>query len=225
MWWRSRPVLLAAGAVAAFLYANFLLDALLSPDHDWLMVVSRLEVPGEENATLLRVTDVICSAVVILLIVPALWTAPRATSRHRIAGALTIAFAVGGILAAIVPLPCVAGVPCDSPAQHLQTLWHDIFSVASASTLFLGAGFVSLETRHDGPVWLHRFALFTFWIGGIVGTTLFLSFGWADSSSWQTGLTQRLQLICMSIWIYCLAVVAEQAWNDERPRGAGRRAG
>ena len=201
---------MAVGAVAAFLYSNFLLDAIFSPDHDWLAVVSDLEVPGEPTATLLRVTDVVCAVLTVSLL-PWVWRALPADGWRRPAVWLTVVFAAGGILAALVPLPCAAPEVCTSAADEMQRWWHDGFSVVSATALFLGAGCVALDTRRHGPAWMHRAARLTFWVGGVVGTIVFLALGTWDPDAWQTGLAQRLQIGVMSGWIFCLALYAATA--------------
>lgn len=67
-WDRGSLALLACGAVAALLYANFLLDW----DSDGLVgtddIVSQLEAEGQPHAMLLRTTDVVCAALVVALL-------------------------------------------------------------------------------------------------------------------------------------------------------------
>ena len=202
---RSGWRLITIGAVAAFLYSNFLLDVIFSPTHDWFAVVSELEVPGQPTATLLRVTDVVC-AVLTLILLPSVRRALPSAGWRWTAVVMTALFAVGGILAAVVPLPCTSTEICVSASEDLERVLHDAFSVLSASTLFLGAGAVAIDTRHQGRRWVRVTALISFWIGGVLGTVLFLYFGWKDSTSWQTGIAQRFQIAMMSLWILALAI-------------------
>lgn len=200
------------GAVAALLYSNFLLDALFSPDHDWLAVVSELEVPGQPTATLLRTTDVLCSLLTLLL-VPHVRAALSPGPWRAVVTWSIVAFAVGGILAAAVPLPCAASEVCSGGSAELQRSLHDGASIVSALALFVSAGAIAVQTSHDGPVRLHRLASATFWVGGVLGSIAFLFFGLQDAASWQTGLSQRFQIVVMSAWILCLGLVAAQVWR------------
>lgn len=77
-----------------------------------------------------------------------------------------------------------------------------------ATALFVGAMAVALACRHAGPRWMHRAALITFWVGGVVGTIAFACFGATDPPTWQTGIAQRFQTAMTSGWIICLAVFA-----------------
>ena len=203
-------VLLVVGTVAAFLYSNFLLDAVFSPDHDWLAVVSDLEVPGEPTATLLRVTDVVCAVLTVSLL-PWVWQALPGRRVAPPSGVADRGVRSGSVLAALVPLPCAAPEVCTGAADEMQRWWHDGFSVVSATALFLGAGCVALDTRRHGPAWMHRAAQLTFWVGGVVGTVVFIALGTWDPDAWQTGLAQRLQILAMSGWIFCLALYAATA--------------
>ncbi|KAA1423890.1 DUF998 domain-containing protein [Mumia zhuanghuii] len=206
--WRG-VLLVATGVVAGFLYSNFLLDVMVSQDHDWFAVVSELEVPGSPTAGLLRVTDVVC-AVLVLALLP--WVrAALPASRWRTAGLwLTAVFALGGIVAAIVPLPCRTDEVCTTAADQWQRWVHDGSSIVSAAALFLGAVAVALAAD-ERQRWVRRAGWLTFWIGGVVGILLFGGFAAIDSSSWQSGIAQRFQIAAMSIWIVCLGVLAASA--------------
>lgn len=193
------------GVLAGVLYSNFLLDALLSRRHDWFAVVSELEMPGYPTATLLRTTDVVCSLLVIGLAL-VLGTGRRVRGGERLAAAAMVVFALGGIVAALVPLPCRPGTACPAPRQVLQDGVHDTASLVSQVAIFVSAGAIALALRKDGPRWLVWHGHATFWVGGLVGTVLLVTLDQTHPGSWQAGLVQRLQLAWMSTWIYGFAV-------------------
>jgi hypothetical protein len=68
----SRPstgsIALWVSLVAAFLYANFLIDWALRGFDGMGEIVSDLAAPGQPNATLLRITDVVCALLVVSLL-------------------------------------------------------------------------------------------------------------------------------------------------------------
>lgn len=202
-WKRPGPIL-TLGTITAFLYSNFLLAIPFSPPHDWLLVVSALEVPGHPAATLLRVTDVVCAILAIMLTVVS-WAVLPSTLLLRATWCLVVVFAIGGTVAAFVPLPCASPQVCTSSHERLQDLVHDVSSIISAGALFLSAGLAALYAKRKGPDWIHRAGLIIFWVGGVVGTILFTMLGSYDSSSWPSGLAQRFQLVTMSIWLMCIA--------------------
>ena len=204
--WRA-PVLLADGILAAVFYSNFLLDAVLPSDHDWSAVVSELEVPGAQTATWLRTTDVLCG-VLVLLLLPHVSAGLPVGRWRRWAIWATAIFAVAGAAAGIVPLPCAGPEVCTSTRDDLQRWVHDGLSNVSQAAIFVGAMAVALACRHPGPRWMHRAALITFWVGGVIGTIAFAYFGATDPPTWQTGIAQRFQIAMTSGWIICLAVFA-----------------
>ena len=109
---------------------------------------------------------------------------------------------------------------CTSTADEIRRWTHDGLSIISQTVVFLGAAAVGLDTRQHGPVWLHRAAWITFWVGGVLGTLVFGYYGATDSSSWQTGIAQRFQIGMTSAWIICLAVFA--ARHEVRDRAQRR---
>ena len=199
--------LVLTGVVAALFYSNFLLDVAFSSDHDWFAVVSELEVPGAQTATLLRTTDVLCGLLVLALL-PSVWAALPVGGWRRWAVSMTAVFAITGAVAGIIRLPCADGVSCSTTLDEIQRWTHDSLSIISQTTVFLGALAVGLDTRDRGPRWIHRAAWITFWVGGVLGTLVFAYYGTTDSSSWQTGIAQRFQIGMTSAWIICLAVLA-----------------
>ena len=204
--WRAITLVLV-GVVAALFYSNFLLDVVFSSDHDWFAVVSELEVPGAQTATLLRTTDVLCG-VLVLALLPYVWAALPVGGWRTWAVSMTAIFAVTCAAAGIVSLPCADEMSCLTTADDIQRWTHDVLSIISQTAVFLGAFAVGLDTRHRGPQWLHRAAWITFWVGGVLGTLVFGYYGATDSDSWQTGIAQRVQIGITSAWIICLAVLA-----------------
>ena len=147
--------LVTIGVVAAFLYSNFLIDWVLSDFTGMGQIVSYLEAPGEPNAMLLRVTDVVCAVLVVTLLP---WV--RAGLRPGVWRELvvwgTVVFALGAAIAAFVPAPCGPGVLCDGAGQQLQTNIHDGSSIASDTALYAGVAAAWFATRPTGPRWFHR---------------------------------------------------------------------
>lgn len=218
----ERILLVGIGVVAGFLYSNFLFDAIFSQNHDWFTVVSDLATSGTPMADLIRITDVICG-VLVLVLLPGIRAALPPGRWRRAALWLTAVFAVGSIVAAVVPLPCDTDAVCKSTVDELQRLVHDGASVVSAAALFLGAVAVALAVA-DRRHWVRRAAWLTFWIGGIVGILLFGGFALLDPSSWESGVAQRFQIVAMSVWIVCLAVLAATDGLANR-RAVARREG
>ena len=210
--------LVLTGSVAALFYSNFLLDVAFSTDHNWFAVVSELEVPGAQTATLLRTTDVLCG-VLVLALLPFVWAALPAGGWRKWAVSMTAIFAVTGAAAGVISLPCANEVPCSTNGDEIQRWIHDGLSIISQTAVFLGALAVGLDTRHHGPRWVHRAAWITFWVGGVLGTIAFAYYGTTDSSSWQTGIAQRFQIGITSAWLVCLAVLAARHRDGARVQG------
>jgi len=199
--------LVTIGVVAAFLYANFLIDWVLSDFTGMGQIVSYLEAPGEPNAMLLRVTDVICAVLVVTLLP---WV--RAGLRPGVWRELvvwgTVVFALGAAIAAFVPAPCGPGVTCDGAGQQLQTTIHDGSSIASDTALYAGVAAAWFATRATGPRWFHRSAWWVFWLGGVVSSILFELFNTTADPGWAVGVSQRVHILFISVWIVCLGVFA-----------------
>jgi len=208
-----RPALLIApaviGAIAALLYGNFLLDWVLRGFHGMGAVVSSLEAPGASNSDLLRVTDVICAGLVACLLPQVRARLPRGTWREIFVGA-TFVFAIGAALAAVVVTPCLPGVSCVGPGQRLATDAHDYLSVVSDTALYAGAAAVWFSTRTAGPVWFRRAAWWAFWLAGVVSTIVFGYFHQTADPTWAIGLSQRVHIVGISAWIFCLGLLAAQ---------------
>jgi len=199
--------LVTIGVVAAFLYSNFLIDWVLSDFTGMGQIVSYLEAPGEPNAMLLRVTDVVCAVFVVTLLP---WV--RAGLRPGVWRELvvwgTVVFALGAAIAAFVPAPCGPGVLCDGAGQQLQTNIHDGSSIASDTALYAGVAAAWFATRPTGPRWFHRVAWWVFWLGGVVASILFEFFNVTGDPSWAVGVSQRVHILFISVWIVCLGVFA-----------------
>jgi hypothetical protein len=212
---RLPVALVLVGVVAALFYSNFLFHVLYSKTGDWFVVVSELEVPGEQGATLLRTTDVLCGLLVLVLL-PYVWTALVVDGWRVWAVTMMAVFAVAGALAGIIRLPCGADVVCTSTADEVQRWLHDGLSIASQAAAFVAAAAVGLDIRKHGPRWLHWAAWLTFWVGGVAASVVFGWFAALDADSWQTGLAQRLQIGVTSAWLICLGVLAATAASRSR---------
>lgn len=202
-----RPSLLLAGCVAAVLYSNFVIDWVLRGFEGMDQIVSKLEAPGQPNATLLRVTDIVCALLVVTLL-PRVRSLVQPGRWREVAVWATVTFAIGAALAAVVPSPCGPGQTCDSPSQDLQAWAHDAASIVSDTALFVGMAAMWFATRESGPSWLRRLAFWNFILGGIVVTALLGWFSETGDPSWAAGASQRVHIVFMSAWIVCLGVVA-----------------
>lgn len=205
--WRAWAIVII-GAIGAFLYSNFILDYILPGSDSVFEVISELETAGNPNADVLRTTDVI-GGILMLVPLPYLWAAlPKDASRT--VGVVSMAiFAIGSAISGIVALPCGGQTKgCDSSGEQLQRWIHDGASTLSQTALFVGAVVIAIGIRHVGPRWFQQWGWITFWVGGVIGTVLF---GWAaavDSDSWQTGASQRFQVLMSSVWVVCYSIYA-----------------
>jgi hypothetical protein len=214
----KRVLLVCTGVAAALLYANFLLDWVLRGFEGMGEIVSLLEAPGQPNATVLRVTDVVCAVLVVALLPWVRRRLPPGPWREVVV-ASTVVFALGAVVAAIVATPCGPGAACDGPGQQLRIDIHDGSSIVSDTALYVGVAAAWLATRRPGPRWFNRTAWWLFWIGGIVSTIVFEWFSSTGNPPWAVGASQRLHIVCISLWILTLAVLAA----DVLPHGrAGR---
>lgn len=190
-------------AAAAFLYSNFLLDWVLRGFHGMTEVVSTLASPGEPNATLLRVTDVIC-AVLVLALLPWLRRAlPRGWWREVVVLG-TALFALGAIAAAVVPEPCGTSAVCTASDDALDTAVHGFVSVVSDTALFVGAAAAWWGLRRTGPAWVRTTAAWAVVLGGGISTIVFVWFNGAADQAWVAGISQRVHILTISAWIWCL---------------------
>lgn len=212
---RTRSVvLIATGIVAAFLYSNFLLDWALRGFGSMGQVVSFLEAPGQKDAGLLRVTDVICALLVVALL-PAYRSALPAGRWSELAVWSIVVFALGATMAAIVSEPCAEGLVCESASDQLSSSVHDLASLVSDSALYVGVAAAWWTTRHTGPAWFRRSAWWGWWIGGVGTSLLFGYFNATRDPLWAVGATQRLHIVVISLWIVAMAVLA--ARDDLHP--------
>nr|WP_275940790.1 DUF998 domain-containing protein [Nocardioides zeae] len=195
------------------LYANFLLAWSNGPRGTWLDVVSDLEAVGEPDAYLLRITDLVC-VVLVLALLPAARSRLRPGWAREASTWLTVLFCAGAALAAVVPKPGDGPGASTAPGPGPSTLVHDSASILSDSALFLGvaAAWVALDPR----AWprLRRVAVVVL-LGGGIGASL--AFAWFDRTGepwWAAGVTQRIHIVSISVWMVALGVLA-----------AGRRTG
>ncbi|MGE0027856.1 MAG: DUF998 domain-containing protein [Thermoleophilia bacterium] len=196
-----------AGVLAAVAYAGFLFDLFDDAGGLDLSVVSSLETSGEPEAGLLRTLDVV-SGLLTLALVPFLAAAlPPGRWRAVTAWSLVV-FAAGGILAALVPLPCADGTPgCPAGAgERAQAAVHDAATVVSTLAVLLSAAAVVMALRRTGPAWMTWAALLVVAVGVTTGVAYVI----ADLASADdaVGIAQRLQILCVSAWLVCIGVHA-----------------
>ncbi|ROS31090.1 DUF998 domain-containing protein [Cellulomonas sp. PhB150] len=213
---RLHPLPLVVGIVAALLYCNFLIDWVLRGFEGMGEIVSELESPGEPNAMLLRVTDVVCAVLVVVLVVWARALLPRGAWREVFTWS-TVLFAIGAALAAIVPEPCGPGVPCDAPHQVLQRDVHGYASVASDTALFLGVFAVIVVTWRVGPAWLRRVGWVVLVLGGLVSSLAFGYYHRYPDPDWAVGASQRIHIAFIAAWIFCLGLFSARAEPPSAP--------
>lgn len=207
---------LLVGSAAALLYSNFLLDWVLRGFSGMGDMVSALEAPDEPNAALLRVTDVICAVLVVCLLpavrrrlTPGVWREAFVVA--------TVVFALGASFAAFVASPCGPGAVCDVPGAARATLLHDTGSIVSDTALFVGAAMVGIATRRTGPVWFRRVAWYVVVLGGVVASAVFGWFNRTGDPAWAVGVSQRVHIVSMSVWIFCLGLFAAHRLAAGRP--------
>ena len=196
------------------MYSSFILDWLLRGFEGMDEIVSELQAPGEPNAALLRVLDCVAAVLVVLLAVWAREVMPRGVWREVFAWA-TVVFAVGVVVAAVVTEPCGPGLVCDAPSQVTQKAIHGWASTASDTALFVGVLAAIVSTRRTGPGWFRRAAWVVLVVGGLVSSALFAWFAHTDDPAWAAALTQRVHILCISTWIFCLGLVAATADRRE----------
>ena len=204
---RYRRSLIPVGCVAAFLYANFLLDWVLRGFDGMDVVVSQLAAPGQPYATLLRVTDVL-TAVLVVYLLPGVRRALPPGGWREVTIWATVLFAAGAVLAAVVASPCGPGEVCDG--RLLQAAVHDGSSIVSDTGLFAAVAAAWFATRRAGPVWFRRAALWVFWLGGIAASAAFGIVNHLQRPLWAVGATQRIHILWISAWIVCLAIHAKE---------------
>jgi hypothetical protein len=210
--------------VAAVTYSGFLVYiAFPARGLDGLTtVVSDLEAEGAPHGELLRALDAV-SAVLTLVLVPYLWWALPAGAWRRVAVWSTAAFAIAGLPAGLIPLPCAERTPsCPAgTADEVQALAHDALSIVSTTALIVGAGATALAVRRRGPRWLA-------WAGWLtvavqIGTGLVYAAGDLADADALSGAVQRLEILGISAWIVCLGVyvASRRAGGDRRLAGPG----
>lgn len=208
------PIALWVSIVAAFLYANFFIDWALRGFDGMGEIVSDLAAPGQPNATLLRITDVVCALLVVSLLPLVRASLPSAVWREILVWG-TVLFATGAVVAAFVPTPCGPGASCTG---SLQTAVHDVSSIVSDTALYASVAAAWFATRRSGPVWFHRSAWWVFWLGGVVASLLFEYFNITRDPPWAVGASQRLHILTISVWIVCLGVLAARGGDGCRAR-------
>lgn len=211
---RAAPIVV--GVCAALLYSNFLLDWVLRGFTGMGEVVSLLEAPGQPNATLLRVTDVICAVLVVSLLPAVRRRLPSGVWREVFVGG-TLVFALGAALAAVVATSCGSGIPCDGSGEELAKGVHEASSIVSDTALYVGAAAAWLSVRVLGPAWFKRVAWWFVWIGGLASTLVFAWFHSTEDPAWAVGASQRVHIACISGWILCLGLLAAHPPRTDGP--------
>ena len=207
---RARPALVVVGLVAAFLYSSFIIDWVLRGFSGMGEIVSELAAPGEPNATLLRICDVVCAVLVVSMLPWVRRRLPPGGWRELCVWAMVV-FAVGATVAAVVATPCGPGAICDSPSQQLQAGVHDASSIVSDTAFYVSVAAAWLATRQTGPRWFRRIAWWDFWLGGVVASLVFEYFNVTQDPEWAAGVVQRIHIVAISIWIATLGVYAGRA--------------
>jgi len=207
---------LVLGVLAAVLYSNFLIDWVLRGFEGMGEVVSELESPGEPNSALLRVTDVVCAVLVVALLPWVRRVLPPGLWRELFVWS-TVLFAVGAAAAAIVPEPCGPGIACDAPHQVIESAVHGYASVVSDVALFVGMFAVLIGTRRVGPRWFRMTAWWLLWIGGVISSLLFGYYHEHPDPWWAVGASQRVHILSISVWIFCLGLLASRGSPTHQP--------
>jgi len=203
---------LVVGLSGGFLYSNFLIAWALQGFENTDVVVSRLEVPGQPDSTLLRATDIL-SALLVLALLPSV---PRALPRsrlRRVALRAAWVFGVGALVAAGIALPCAPGVDCSTPGDVAQTAVHNVATTLSDVAAFVSIGATWCLARRTGPHWLTRTTWWLFWIGGVVAVPV-LAYAALNDHDWVLGVAQRVHIACIGVWICCLGLLASRPRPD-----------
>jgi|GEM_PF-1681993 len=223
---RTGPLLvvpLLVGSCAALLYSNFILDWVLRGFSGMGEVVSELEAPGQQNATLLRVTDVVCAVLVVCLLPGVRRRLPRGAWREVVVVGTTV-FALGAALAAVVTTCGPGDAACGGDGQQLADMVHEGSSIVSDTALYVGAAAVWLSLRHREPRWFRRAAAWFVLLGGVGSTLVFAYFHQTQDPVWAVGVSQRVHILAISAWILCLGIFAASPVDeppDPSPTGAG----
>lgn len=200
------------GGVAAVLYANFVLAWSGGPRATWLDVISSLEAPGQPDAVLLRVTDVVCAALVLALL-PGARRGLRPGPARTVTVVLVAAFALFSTWAAVVPPPCGPGASCDGAVQSQV---HDAVSLLADTALFASVATAWLALDPRATRWARRAAAAVLLGGGLAATVAFAWFDRTGEPWWAAGVAQRVHVIFISLWLVVLAAIGV----DPRPCGA-----
>jgi hypothetical protein len=194
--------------VAAVAYSGFLVYLAFPADgYGPTAVVSDLEAEGAPHGALLRILDAASGALTLILVSYLWWALPRGLWR-RVAVWSTLVFAVVGIPAGLVALPCDEDAPgCSvSTSDQIQGMAHDVASIVSTTALIAAAGATALAVRREGPRWLGWAGWGTVTIQ--VATGLVFGAGSLADRETLVGVAQRVEIVGISAWIICLGVYA-----------------
>jgi hypothetical protein len=205
--------------VAAVAYSGFLVYLAFPADgYGPTAVVSDLEAEGAPHGALLRILDAASGALTLILVPYLWWALPRGLWR-RVAVWSTLVFAVVGIPAGLVALPCDEDAPtcAQSTSDQIQGMAHDVASIVSTTALIAAAGATALAVRREGPRWLEWAGWGTVTIQVATG----LIFGAGSLADWETlaGVAQRVEIVGISAWMVCLGVYAATHGTPATRRG------
>jgi hypothetical protein len=214
-------MLIAVGVAAAVAYSGFILAAVNPGDPDLTTVVSSLEAGDGSLARTLRALDVAAGVLTLVLVPFVHWALPRGPWR-RVAVWSFATFAVAGIPAGLIALPCAEGdAGCAAGGgDDVQTLLHDGLSIVSTCALIASAAATALAVRREGPRWLARAGWVTAAVQVVTGGLL--GVGELTGPEALGGISQRLEILGISAWIVCLSVSAATDGVRNAPRRRGR---
>ncbi|MCL3819201.1 DUF998 domain-containing protein [Aeromicrobium wangtongii] len=216
---RRGAILILVSVLAGAAYSSFVLDWVLRGFEGMSEVVSQLAAPGAPHATLSRMMDLLCAALVLVLL-PYVGAAMPPRPMRTVVLISTLVFAVGAAAAAVVTAPCSEGTACDSAADRSQSVLHNALSTASDVGLYIGMAAAWAATRRSGPGWFHRCAWWLFWGSGLVAGALMGLSVVADWPEWALATSQRLHIAGMSAWLVCLGMFAS-VQPDRASRAGG----
>ena len=199
-------MLVVIGVVAAVAYSGFLVYLAFPADgYGPTAIVSDLEAEGAPHGAVLRILDAASGALTLILVPYLWWALPRGLWRP-VAVWSTLVFAVFGIPAGLVALPCDEDAPAcaQSTADQIQGTAHDVVSIVSTTALIAAAGATALAVRREGPRWLECAGCVTVTIQVATG----LIFGAGYLADWDAlvGVAQRVEIVGISAWIICLGI-------------------
>ena len=218
----ARPIAwpFACGVVAAVLQLGFVLELVLPGEPSALSSqISELSAPGQAGAWLFRAFDV-ASGLLVLAIVPG-W--------HRVSRTVGVSLAIWGLglaLAAVFSASCSdslhvgclgSGLP--GPHTGIRDDLHDLGSIASVLAVLLGLVAAGVVLRRHGDRRRGAVVLalgMTCCLLGLVETVEDVL-----GVSPLRGVSQRGQVLLLSVGLVLLADPRRWPWAGARPRRRG----